>query len=216
MLGVPPAFRFRKDVSIENAVKDLNSVQLKVDGLEEGLETSVSCSALGLSWVKYMPSVIEGVYYSKITAGINLMRSGEFKVFIVSTEDPQYSVFFIPGENRKDLFSFAKNILRGISSEGEASEIWIPSFSIESEEKVSGIIGKNIENNKKIGNCVESFRFKINSALHNRGAYLMIPESNEIIINEEFIFGMIHHKVDEELEVPLFVIYVSCDKFLKL
>lgn len=226
MLGIPPAFRFRKDIKLENAMKDLNSVKLTASGLNDGLETSVSCSALGLSWPKYLPSTFQNHSYTKIISQVTIMKSSTFTIYIVSTEDPQYSVFFIPTENRPGLFNFVKTLLKGIEKIGESEEIWIPSFCVERENSVNGVIGSSIDGKKHITACVESFRFKVHSALHPIGSFLpkfqelsiisqsQLGKESGLIIKTEFVFGMIHHKLDEDLEVPLFVVHVPADKFL--
>jgi hypothetical protein len=211
--GVPPAFRFRKDNKLENAIKDLNSVKLTTNNLEEDVETSVSCSALGLSWVKYMPSIYKGIKYTKILSQVNIMTSNSYTIYIISTEDPQYSVFFIPGYIKSDVFNFTKGLLKNIESVGESDEIWVPSFDIKAENDIETVTGSYIDG-KMIGKCTETYKFKLHSALHPTGSIVLQPDTNSLIITDNFVFGMIHHKVDEELEVPLFIIQVTTDNFL--
>lgn len=55
----------------------------------------------------------------------------------------------------------------------------------------------------------------MNSALHPSGSLIETPDEQALIVVSDFIYGMIHHRIDEELEVPLFVVQVTSDKFLK-
>ena len=213
MTGVPPAFRFRKDMKLESALKDISNLRLTVSSLDSELETLVSCSALGLSWVRYLPAVLDGVRYTRIIGHVNVMISDSCNVYIVATEDPQYSVFFIPARV-DDAFSYASAMLRNIESNGESQEIWVPSFCVEAEKSVGGVQGSNMDG-RVVGKCVESYRFKLNSAMHPMGSLAIVPEDGALVLREDFVFGMIHHKVDEEIEVPLFVVQITKDEFLR-
>lgn len=214
MKGIPPAFRFRKDNKLENAVKDLQSVNLSDTNLIEDLETSVSCSALGLSWTKYLPSRLNEKSYTKITSGIVKMKSEGKDFYLISTEDPQYSAFVIPGQNKEGLFEYVKNLLKNMTNEGDIEELWIPGFSVEQHTQVRGIIGTCIDDSKVIGRCNEVYKFKVFAALHPLGSVCCVPGDKAVVVDKEFIFVMIHHRVDEELEVPMFVVHVTSDKFL--
>ena len=213
MVGIPPAFRFRKDVKLESALKDISNLKLTVNSLDSEVETLVSCSALGLSWVKYLPAVLNGVRYTQIIGHINVMISDSCNVYIVSTEDPQYSVFFIPA-HVDDAFTYASTILKNIKSNGESKEIWVPSFCVEAEKSVAIVQGSSMDG-RVVGKCVESYRFKLNSAMHPMGSLSIFPEDGTLILREDFVFGMIHHKVDEEIEVPLFVVQIALCDFLR-
>lgn len=212
--GIPPAFRFRKDNKLENAIKDLQSVNLSDSHLIEDIETSVSCSALGLSWTKYLPARLNEKSYTKINSGIVKMKSSGKEFFLISTEDPQYSVFVIPGPKEEELFETVKNLLKNMTNEGDVEELWVPGFLVEEHTEVCGVIGTYIDESKVIGKCNEVYKFKVFAALHPLGSVECVPGEKAVVVDQEFVFVMIHHKVDEELEVPMFVVYVPKDKFL--
>jgi hypothetical protein len=214
--GVPPAFRFRKDLKLEIALKDLQSLDLAdegVKGLEDDSETSVSCSALALSWVKYLPSVLNGRNFTVINSGVMRIKTGGSEAYLISTEDPQFSVFVVPGRFSGRLFEFAKECLKGISTDGEVQEIWLPRFKVYQNLEVC-LEGMKISDEKVVSHCREITRFTVSTGVHPLGGFQISPALGAVVIQQEFVFAMIHHKVEEELEVPLFVVHVSEESFL--
>ena len=157
--------------------------------------------------------MLDGVRYTQIIGHVNVMISDSCNVYIVATEDPQYSVFFIPARV-DDAFTYASTILRNIESNGESKEIWVPSFCVEAEKSVGSVQGSSMDG-RVVGKCVESYRFKLNSAMHPMGSLGIFPEDGALVLREDFVFGMIHHKVDEEIEVPLFVVQIALCDFLR-
>ena len=213
--GVPPAFRFRKDLKLEVALKDLQSLSLQTEGieeLEEDVETSVSCSALGLSWVRYLPCAHGGFEYTKVCAGVVRMKTQGVEAYLVSTEDPQYSVFIVPGSMGARSFEGIRDLIKGISTDGEVEELWIPKFKLTETIQVA-VSGMKVSDEKSISICKEFVRFNVGSGVHPIGGLIGLPSDGAVIIKEEFIFAMIHHKVDEELDVPLFVVHVPVESF---
>ncbi|OMJ71128.1 hypothetical protein SteCoe_30739 [Stentor coeruleus] len=213
--GVPPAFRFRKDLSVELVTKDLKSIDLFPSDLSGRLETSISCSALGLSWGKFFPVIHKGMKYTRVLSEIEVLKSEEKTVYIVATEDPIYSVFFIPGDykNIKNIFSFTKEVLGKIEKVSVSQELWIPSFEVKGENLITELEG-NFCSGKCIETCKEIFRFKLLAALHPKGSLVSWPSEKCLIIENGFVFGMIHGKLDEELEIPLYVVNVSSENFI--
>lgn len=214
---IPPAFRFRKE-KYEGAMNDLKSIGLSLTDFKSDCETSVSCSALGLSWGKYQTSIINGVLYTRVhQTQVNIMRSGDSLAYIVPTEDPNFSCFFIPTNDREGAMAFntAKEVLSRIERvEDTKEEIWIPSFVVNQENKLGELINSKV-GELNITSCSEIVNLKFLSPLHPKGSLLTQPEANVIILDSNFIFGIMHNKVDEELEVPFFVTYVTRGNFSK-
>lgn len=217
MKGVPPAFRYRKDMSVDLATKDMKSINLSPLELNDSLETSISCSALGLSWGKFLPVVYKNKKYTRILTDTEVLKSDDKIVYIIATEDPFYSVFFVPGDytNVKNPFFFAKDILGKMEKVQVAQELWIPSFEIKGENQVKELEG-SLCGDKCIEICKEIFRFKVCAALHPKGSLMAGVNNNCLVIEEGFLFGMIHGKLDEELEIPLYVVRVSPGDFISL
>ena len=144
------------------------------------------------------------------------MKSGETTVYIITTEDPQYSVFIIPMALTpfSNYFNIAKDVLGKLEKSEFSEEIWLPNFEISGEKSIEELCGSTISS-KSIGVCKEIFKFKLFSALHPEGSLVMTPEKNSIVIDKSFIFGMIHQKIDEELEIPLYAIDVHTQHFRK-
>ena len=213
--GVPPAFRFRKDLKLEVALKDLQGLNLDTRGIEEledDMETSVSCSALGLSWVRYLPCCHGGIEYTKVCSGVVRMKTEGVEAYLVSTEDPQYSVFIVPGTMGARSFEGIRDLIKGISTDGEVEELWIPRFKLTETIQVA-ISGTKLSDEKSISQCKEFVRFNVGSGAHPIGGLAGLPADGAVVIKEEFVFAMIHHKVDEELDVPLFVVHVPVESF---
>ena len=213
--GVPPAFRFRKDLKLEVALKDLQSLSLEnagIEGLEDDMETSVSCSALGLSWVRYLPCCHAGIDYTKVVSGVMRMKTDGVEAYLVSTEDPQYSVFIVPGTMGARSFEGIRDLIKGISTDGELEELWIPRFKLTETIQVA-VSGVKVSDEKAISICKEFVRFNVGSGTHPIGGLIAPPAEGAVVIKEEFVFAMIHHKVDEELDVPLFVVHVPIESF---
>ncbi|CAG9332855.1 unnamed protein product [Blepharisma stoltei] len=214
---VPPAFRFRKE-KYEGALNDIKSIGLNLTDFKEDSETSVSCSALGLSWPKYMTSIINGISYTRIyQTQINIMKSENLLVYIVPTEDPNFSAFFIPCSERDGgmAFNYAKEVLTKITKVQDVKEeIWIPSFTVAFENKIGEVINSK-SSEFSISSCSEIVNLKFLSPLHPKGSIIISPDPGVLVLNEAFVFGIMHSKVDEMLEVPLFVTFVSRRDFSK-
>lgn len=213
--GVPPAFRYRKDLSAELVTKDLKSIDLFPSELSSRLETSISCSSLGLSWGKFFPVIHKGIKYTRILSEIEILKSEDKTVYIIATEDPIYSVFFIPGDykNIPNLFSFTKEVLGKIEKVSVSQELWVPSFEVKGENLVTELEG-HFCSGKCIETCKEIFRFKMLAALHPKGSLISWSSEKCLVIESGFVFGMIHGKLDEELEIPLYVVNVPCENFI--
>ncbi|CAG9325229.1 unnamed protein product [Blepharisma stoltei] len=214
---VPPAFRFRKE-KYDGALNDLRSIGLTLSDFKDDSETSVSCSALGLSWSKSMTTIINGISYTRIyQTQINIMKSDDLLAYIVPTEDPNFSAFFIPcsESNGSMAFNYAKEVLSRITKvEDVKEEIWIPAFSIVDENKLGELINSKVAD-FSISSCSEIVNLKFLAPLHPQGSIIIHPDPNALVLEDSFIFGIMHSKIDEMLEVPFFVTFVSRSDFSK-
>lgn len=201
--GIPPAFRHRKDTNLANASKDLSTIDLEFLNLHEFKETSVACSSLGLSWEKFLPCLHNNKKFTKVVGQINVMKSNEEVVYVFPTEDPVYNVFIIPYLSGNDVEGFekCKEILRNMEKVDELKEIWLPDFEVKGRYFVDGV--------------EESFRIRVATASHPLGGLDEGPKEYSVIIESRFVFGMIHQKLVEDLELPLYVFDVKTDDFIK-
>jgi hypothetical protein len=202
--GIPPAFRFRKDSSLQPACRDLASLEFEFSSLEDERETSVSCSSLGLSWEKFLPVVFNDVKFTKVIGQINVMKSNDEVVYVFHTEDPVYSVFLIPYSSGNHLQGFQKSqeILKNMEKIEELKEIWIPDFEINGCFQADGI--------------EERFWLRVATALHPLGGVFEAPKEFSVVIRSRFAFGMTHQKLVEDLDMPLYVFDVKPDDFIKI
>ena len=214
---VPPAFRFRKEESLEGAMKDLVGLGLQPEGLDqEASVTSVSCSALGISWGTFYPTVYQDLSYTRVfNSEINVMRCGSNLVYMVPTEDPNFNVLIVENENKpKELFKFTQEIMSGVEKVEEViGEIWIPSFQVEFQKAVSEAVGKVIED-QQVSACYESLKLQVKAPMHPVGSYTPQPQKDSCVIKKSFVFGIMHNKVYEQLEVPFLAAYVNTSNFI--
>ena len=201
--GIPPAFRHRKDANYLSATRDLPAIDLEFTSLQDFRETSVACSSLGLSWEKFLPCLHNNKKFTKVVGQINVMKSNEEVVYVFPTEDPVYNVFIIPYLSGNDVQGFdkSKEILRIMEKVDELKEIWLPDFEVSGRHFVEGI--------------EETFRVRVATASHPLGGLDEGPKEYSVVIESRFVFGMIHQKLVEDLELPLYVFDVKPDDFIK-
>lgn len=204
MTGIPPAFRYRKDSSLPLASRDLGTFPLKLSDLDPSQETSVAYSSLGISWEKFLPVVHNSKKLTKILTQVNIMKSGNEVIYVLPTEDPAYNVFVIPNESGRVLGKFeqTQDVLRNMEKVGVESEIWIPDFEVERSNCSDGV--------------EERIKIKVATAMHPAGGYIEYPNEGSVIIGNRFVFGVIHQKLDEDLELPLYVFEVMPEDIIKI
>lgn len=204
MTGIPPAFRYRKDSNLASASRDLNTFQINLSELDPFQETSVAYSSLGISWEKFLPVIYNSKKLTKILTQVNIMKSENEIVYVLPTEDPAYNVFVIPNEDGRVLGKFeqTQNVLRQMEKVGVESEIWLPDFEVERSAFDDGF--------------EERIKFKVATAMHPAGGYIEYPTEGSVVIGNRFIIGVIHQKLDEDLELPLYVFEVMPEDIIKI
>lgn len=204
LTGIPPAFRYRKDSTLFSACRDLHSLPISFSNLNPSKETSVSYSSLGLSWEKFLPVIYNAKKMTKILTQVNIMKSSNEIIYVLPTEDPSYNVFIIPNDGAKVLEGFegTQELLRNMEKVGVVGDIYIPDFEIDRVVR-----GTDIE---------ERIKFKVATAMHPMGGYLENPVKESVVIGTRFIFGVVHQKLDEDLELPLYVFEVFPENIIKI
>jgi hypothetical protein len=209
-----PAIKLLCAEDPKKALKDVESLGIQMPNIEDRpAKTSAACISLGLSWPKFITTKLSlqgnPVPYTKIyDTQISCASVSSFKVYIVPTEDENFSLFIIPGLFESNFFTTAQEILTQISSISEVKEeIWLPCVSILKEESISSIVGQPHTEGKVVA-CCEVCDVKITAPLHPLGYIHIQPKPDALIIDGDFLLGLMHSKVDETLEIPYFVINV--------
>lgn len=209
-----PAIKLLCAEDPKKALKDIESLGIQMPNIEDRLaKTSAACISLGLSWPKFITTKLSlsgnSVPYTKIyDTQISCALVSSFKVYIIPTEDENFSLFIIPGLFESNFFTTAQDILSQISSISEVKEeIWLPCVSILKEESISSIVGQPHAEGKVVA-CCEVCDLKITAPLHPLGYIHIQPNPDALIIDGDFLLGLMHSKVDETLEIPYFVINV--------
>lgn len=192
---VPPAFRMHPN------------------DMEKNTEDLAALCSVGLNWVKFLTSVYSGYKYSYIyKTSINVMKSGNNKAYIIPTEDQNFSIFIIPFERLEiGCFEQVQLILGNITTHEEViEEIWLPEFY----SKTAGCcIVKNSDKKEDLI-CKEFCELNLRSALHSKGNIILRPRQESVVIKSNFLFGLMHSKIDEDYEVPYISAYIKVEDFI--
>ncbi|OMJ87525.1 hypothetical protein SteCoe_10781 [Stentor coeruleus] len=201
---VPPAFKLTGNKSIEDINEELNSLGLDMPSLQY-TNTFLALSSVELNWNRFLTTTYNGQQYLYIyDSQIQIMASGDMRVFIVPTEDYNFSAFIIPLKGFKgNAFEKAYEILSEIKNvDKQIDEIWVPDFNV----KVNSCQEFQQEDGDVV-NVRENAFVRVTAAIHNKGCLEVRPKDDAVVINSGFLFGLIHSKVDDEFSVPYFAVY---------
>ncbi|OMJ66194.1 hypothetical protein SteCoe_37057 [Stentor coeruleus] len=201
---VPPAFKLTNDKSIEDINEELTKLGIDIPSLEY-TNTFLALSSVELNWNRFLTTIYNGHKYLYIyDSQIQIMTSGDMKVYIVPTEDYNFSAFIIPlKEFQGNAFEKAFEILSGIKNvDKQIDEIWIRDFKV----KVSSCQEFHQEDGDVV-NVRESAFVRVTAAVHDKGYLEVRPKDDAVVISPGFLFGLIHSKVDDEFSVPYFAVY---------
>lgn len=201
---VPPAFKLSGDKSIEDINEELTYLCLDMPSLQY-TNTFLALSSVELNWNRFLTTIYNGCKYLYIyDSQIQIMASGDMRVFIVPTEDYNFSAFIIPLKGFEgNAFEKAFEILSGIKTvDKQVDEIWIPDFKV----KVNSCQEFQQEDGDVV-NIRESAVIRVTAAVHDKGYLEVLPKDDAVVISPGFLFGLIHSKVDDEFSVPYFAVY---------
>ena len=202
-----PAFKLSSHGNLLSAQQETSRLGLAPGKLQDSSSVLSICS-IELNWVRFLTTTHNKTKFLYIHGcDIDVMLSGAHKVFIIPTEDPNFSVFVIPFQGSvHDPLKESKEVLAKISEAKEKlQEIWIPEFRI-AEKRARHLDEAGLVLHEELQACVRA-------PLHSLGNLTVEPGPAALVIRDSFLFGLVNSKVDEDFEVPYVASFVTSGQF---
>ena len=115
---------------------------------------------------------------------------------------------------RHDLFTKIENLVRGIhESSKQCEELWIPKFRKETNEKLMWMMGYEVGSRFIQAGSEQS---EVALSMPKCGTAGLTPNSHKaLVISKSFIFGAVHTRLTDALEIPLFAMVIDESDFNK-
>lgn len=150
----------------------------------------------------------------------------EQQIYLVATSDPLVHLFFLPASTvmrelfrestagRHDLFTKIENLVRGIQESSEqCQELWVPKFRKETNEKLNWMMGYAVGKHYIQAGAEQS---DVALSMPKCGSAGLVSDSkNALVLTKSFIFGALHTRLSDALEIPKFAMVIDESDFNK-
>ncbi|CAG9310877.1 unnamed protein product [Blepharisma stoltei] len=195
-------------------------------------KSSISCLDISFRWPSCTfihQKVFENDYhFMRFKSNkLSCARVNDFMIFKVPTEFSNLFTFFITTNDdlkqdlaseiykrKNDIFYKANSILKQVVNFEPIEELRLPCFNKDLYHKLSWVKGYEILPQKdetgiqKIASCNECVKLEMRNYSQFEGILRINPHTG-YIIDQDFIFGIMHKKVDMVLDIPLFVCLIE-------
>ena len=212
------------------ASKDQEAQELARNmGVTMGENTSVlSVVNLGLETLFGNHVMLKDKSYLRISgAQVKTYSTGDSSTaFIIPTTDASTTLFFLKSKdflaeirregvkNNSDLFFKIESLYKTFDEmPGDQQELWIPCFSKKGQADIPWIRGLQVGDEQFIGSYYEDVKINFSVDEPPHGA-LIYDRPKGHILDDTFIFGISNKRIDDALELPLFVTCVTKDDWI--
>jgi len=146
--------------------------------------------------------------------------------FIIPTTDPQTTLFFLKSKgfltelrresvkNNSDLFFKIESLYKTFDEmPGDKQELWIPCFSKKGSSDIPWLRGLQVGDEQFIGSYFEDVKINFTVDEPPHGA-LIYDKPRGHILDDTFVFGVSNKRIDDALELPLFVTCVTKEDWI--
>jgi hypothetical protein len=196
-----PAFRSTKSSDLSEALRDIQSQNIDLPGLEPGLLTCTACSAIGLRFPSFdtcLRTTEMGVceYIRIAETEVNCAEVGKRQIYLFPSDDKQFNLMIITADNEEkdtNALESAGQIITTLTRDQSAfnrtaSEIWLPGFKAAGKALVSDVCGLNTASGT-IKVCSEAYEISLHTPNHPLGGIELKPGEQSVVIEDSVVIG---------------------------